>query len=196
MQVIPYQQFSVQDLTKLPPHITFSQYRALVSTIQQADISIKKKAMYLLLIQLSWETGGRVGDIVRIIVQNFNFDDNILRLSIKKRRGFIIEIPLTNDLVFNVRNYIALAGVKDVLFPITRQRAWQVIREYGDKAGIKDLHPHKFRHGLAIHLMNQGVAIPVISARLGHTNIMTTMRNYMKITPEIQRQSLEHVEWK
>ena len=44
------------------------------------------------------------------------------------------------------------------------------------------------RHGLAIHLLNQNVPIPIISDRLGHSSVLTTMRYYLVITPEMQRQ--------
>ena len=48
--------------------------------------------------------------------------------------------------------------------------------------------PHMFRHGLSIHLLESNVPIPIISARLGHSNILTTPRYYLVITPEVQRQ--------
>jgi len=56
------------------------------------------------------------------------------------------------------------------------------------------LHPHKFRHGLAIHMLNSGVPIPVISARLGHSTTAITQQMYLKITPELQREFMKRVE--
>jgi integrase/recombinase XerD len=50
-----------------------------------------------------------------------------------------------------------------------------------------------FRHGLAIHLLQNGVPIPVIAARLGHASIKTTMETYLVITPELQRKFVENV---
>ncbi len=61
------------------------------------------------------------------------------------------------------------------------------MREYGRDIDM-DVHPHMFRQGLAIHLLNQNVPIPIISARLGHSSVLTTMRYYLVITPEVQRQ--------
>ncbi|MDI6709065.1 MAG: tyrosine-type recombinase/integrase [Candidatus Thermoplasmatota archaeon] len=82
---------------------------------------------------------------------------------------------------------------KDKLLGFTRQHAWKIVKRYAALAGIQDVHPHKFRHGLAIYLLQQGVPIPVISARLGHSNVYITMQLYMKVTPEIQRHFLERV---
>jgi integrase/recombinase XerD len=79
---------------------------------------------------------------------------------------------------------------------MTRQRAWQIIKAYGKMAAIENLHPHKFRHGIAIYLMEKGVPMPIISNRLGHSNPITTMRFYQRITPEIQRKMLEGIKWR
>ena len=50
-----------------------------------------------------------------------------------------------------------------------------------------------FRHGLAIYLLENNVPIPIISARLGHSSVLTTMRYYLVITPEVQRQFMQVV---
>ena len=65
-----------------------------------------------------------------------------------------------------------------------------------EETGLRDIHPHKFRHGLAIHLLQQGVPIPVISARLGHASVYVTMSMYMKVTPEIQAEMVKNVTWR
>jgi integrase/recombinase XerD len=59
--------------------------------------------------------------------------------------------------------------------------------------GIDRLHPHMFRHGLAIHLLQNGVPIPVIAARVGHASIKTTIETYLLITPELQRKFVGNV---
>jgi len=72
------------------------------------------------------------------------------------------------------------------------QTAWKKIKRYGNKIGIK-LHPHMFRHGLAIYLLMKGVPIQIIARRLGHRNAMTTLHYYVVITPEIEREALKGI---
>ncbi len=61
------------------------------------------------------------------------------------------------------------------IFPMTRQRAWEIIRATARRAGIdKDVSPHWFRHAHATHAMNHGAPIHVVQHSLGHASIDTT----------------------
>jgi integrase len=46
---------------------------------------------------------------------------------------------------------------------------------------------------LEIHLVQNGMPIPVIAAQLAHASIKTTMETYLVITPELQRKFVENV---
>lgn len=49
------------------------------------------------------------------------------------------------------------------------------LHEYGALAGIpKRVHPHGWRHTLAVDLVREGFSIPHVQAQLGHNNIATT----------------------
>lgn len=51
----------------------------------------------------------------------------------------------------------------------------RVVRECGDRAGVKSLRPHKLRHAFATRMSRDGAPLPVIQWALGHANIATTM---------------------
>ncbi len=75
-------------------------------------------------------------------------------------------------------------------------RIWKTLRAYAGVADLRNTHPHRFRPGLAVHLLQQGVPIQVISARLGHALVYVTMSMYMKVTPDIQAEMVKGVVWR
>jgi integrase/recombinase XerD len=62
-----------------------------------------------------------------------------------------------------------------LVFPFSRQRGWQLVERIGRRAGIKGLHPHKFRRLLATTWVNKGLDVKKLQLLLGHANISTTM---------------------
>ena len=199
MSIVPFGQIKLKDYDKLPPHITYEQYRQMLEVVDEKYGSRKKsdKSEYFrsrdrLLLRLCWETGARIGDIVEMKVGDVDFKEKILRLRVKKRKN-VNHIPLGDDILLEMSNHIRLFGIKERLFDISYVMAWKIITSYGKALGIR-VHPHMFRHGLAIHLLKNNVPIPIISARLGHSSIMTTMNYYLVITPELQRQYLKNLD--
>jgi len=57
---------------------------------------------------------------------------------------------------------------------MTRQGLYLLLKRYGDKIGIKGLHPHAWRHTAAVRLIEEGVDIKEIQVRLGHESVATT----------------------
>ena len=149
----------------------------------------------MLFVDMLWATGARVDDLCHLPVSVIDFGKRQVRIDMKKSKRPTI-VTLDADLLLDVKSFISDFEVEDELFGFSRGRAWKIIKEYAEIAGIESLHPHKFRHGLAIHLLQQGVPIPVISARLGHASVYVTMQMYMKVTPEIQAEIVKNVEWR
>ena len=187
---------------ELPPHISFAEYQRLRTGITENWLKREKKPKSefyrrrdLLFVDLLWATGCRVDDLCRLLVSAFDFPRRHLRIDMKKVKRPAV-VALDADLLLDVSRFCSDFKVEGVLFGFSRIRAYKMIREYAESVGLKDVHPHKFRHGLAIHLLQQGVPIPVISARLGHASVYVTMSMYMKVTPEIQAEMVKHVEWR
>ncbi|MDG6912445.1 MAG: site-specific integrase [Nitrososphaerota archaeon] len=197
--LVPYGQTSLRlkEYDQLPPHITRRDYLDFLDAVDRRYAHPSKRAEKAqwfhdrdrLLLRLMWETGGRVGDILSAKPSDFDFKAKVLNLSVKKRRN-VNTIPLDDNLLLEVSNFLRNyppADYQRPLLDISKVAAWKIIKKYGEMTGIQ-VHPHMFRHGLAIHLLESNVPIPIISARLGHSNILTTLRYYLVITPEVQRQ--------
>lgn len=58
---------------------------------------------------------------------------------------------------------------------------YQMLRRRCREAGLRTLNPHSFRHGLAMHLLNNaGADVSLVQKILGHSQIATTMRHYAR----------------
>jgi integrase/recombinase XerD len=187
---------------ELPKHITFEQYKRLRNeVIDQYYDDVKmpnRRDRFLrirdkLLMDFIFATGGRIGDVVRIEKPDIDFQAKVLTLNVKKSKKQI-KINIDDALMYDISNYFVGFDVKRP-FDIGAAAAWHVTKKFGRKMGI-DLHPHMFRHGLALHLLAQGVPIPIISYRLGHSSPKITMEKYMIVTPNIEKQLLQGVEWR
>jgi integrase/recombinase XerD len=95
-----------------------------------------------------------------------------------------------------------LKNGKRLIFGINRHRAWQIIRECAEKAGLPKLinpetgkyhnvSPHRLRDSFAVHavkLDDLGDGLRLLQEHLGHQSFNTTAK-YRKIAGE------EHREW-
>jgi integrase/recombinase XerD len=198
MQQITHFNNHLRTTDDLPSHITYQQYLQLL-TLPSKKYKVahlrNKRDYYMirrdqLLLQFMWETGGRIGDIVKVTKKDIDFENKQLHFKIKKTRR-LIKITMTQELLYELSLFYNEFNEREP-FNMTRQNAWDRIRKYGIMLGIK-LHPHMFRHGLALYLLSQDVNLQIIAYRLGHRDPRTTAQFYLKITPEIERKVLEGV---
>ena len=191
----------IKDEHDLPPHITYNEYQSLLNTIENEEYRHylnKKLVPFLkardkLLVMMMWELGGRISDIINIKSTDVDFSKKEIVLTVKKRHGYINRIPVSDALLLEISNFMREFNAgPGKFFNFTRQRAWEIVNNYGNKIGL-NLHPHMFRHGLAIYLLQHGVSDKIIARRLGHSNAMTTIKYYMVITPEVERDALKGI---
>ena len=118
-------------------------------------------------------------------------------------------LPVDNETLALLREYINRGGSvpkrgKRLLFSLSRHRAWQIIRNCAEKAGLPRLvnvetgkehnvSPHKLRDAFAVHavkLNDSGDGLRLLQEHLGHHNITTTMK-YRKVSGEEQKEWYE-----
>ena len=116
-------------------------------------------------------------------------------------------LPIESDTLKLLNKYVRRGGPivrdgKKLIFGINRHRAWQIVKECAEKAGlpklvnpetgkIHNISPHRLRDAFAVHavkLDDSGDGLRLLQEHLGHRSFNTTAR-YRKISGR------EHQEW-
>ncbi len=111
-------------------------------------------------------------------------------------------LPLDSDTLEMLKDYIKRGGPvkqkgKRLLFGINRHRAWQIVNECGERAGLPKLvnpetgrvhnvSPHRLRDAFAVHAMKLDDSVDglrLLQEHLGHVSFNTTAK-YRKVAGE------------
>lgn len=151
------------------------------------DINTEEGFRDRTMLEVLYATGMRVSELINLQLSSVNLSMKYVIAFGKGAKERII--PLGHYAVNYVEKYLNVVRPKlmkenvkdDRMFltvrgrAMTRQRFWQIIKEYGEKAGIKKaLTPHILRHSFATHLLNNGADLRTVQELLGHADISTT----------------------
>lgn len=138
------------------------------------------------MLELLYASGLRVSELCGVRVSELDQNMGVLRVTGKGNKQRIV--PVGKSALQAVDRYLAegrprlLKGrASPFLFvtnrggAMTRQAFWQLLGQYGKKAGIfHDLTPHVLRHTFATHLLEGGADLRSLQSMLGHSDISTT----------------------
>jgi integrase/recombinase XerD len=89
-------------------------------------------------------------------------------------------VPLPEKLSYHLGDFGQRRGLRpeERFFPITRVRAWQMVRECAVKTGLdyKRVYPHLFRHGGAVNRLMKTGNLKSLQLLLGHSDQKMTLR--------------------
>jgi integrase/recombinase XerD len=163
--------------------------RLLLQPDLTSDAGVRDRTM----LEVLYATGLRVSELIGLKIRDLDLDNGIINClgkGSKERR-----VPLGRSAVAHLQHYwkfrLHLSGEKstDLLFiepggrPMTRQRFWKLIKEYGAAAGISYITPHILRHSFATALLSNGADLRSVQLLLGHSDIGTT-QVYTHITDD------------
>lgn len=136
----------------------------------------------LVIVDLLYSTGMRVGELVTRDIKDVNFREREIMVKGKGGKERIC--------YFNARSKLELLEYLDcrddrdpallvkTKFPHERmsiQSVEKVLKNIGEKSGVQDVHPHRFRRTLATNLLNKGMTLEQVQNILGHSKIETTL---------------------
>jgi len=169
--------------TRLPDIFSIPQLDKLLSIPDiNTALGIRDKTM----LELCYACGLRVSELLSLKLENIDLNLGFIRLTGKGGAERVVpagEIALSwlkeyfeksRPLLLNGKiNYFIFLNKNGK--NLTRQRFWQIIRDYAIKAGFSGhFSPHTIRHSFATHLLEGGADLRSVQLLLGHKDINTT----------------------
>lgn len=152
----------------------------------------------------------RFGEFLALTPKDFDFEKNTLDITkslqrIKKQD--VVTPPKTPksirniiipDFVMNeVKAYMSkLYDLKDTdrVLPFTKSYINNAMERACKKSGVKKIRIHDIRHSHASYLINLGCAPLLISERLGHKNVQTTLSTYSHLYPNKHQEVVDMIQ--
>lgn len=152
----------------------------------------------LLLLEMLYDTGCRVSELVHIKLKDVNKTEKNIRVKGKGNKERIVyfgEYTLDTLNLYLLDREELLNGKKsEYLFvakessSLTTRRIAQIINQVIEEVEIKNkITPHTFRHTFATHLLNHDADLRSVQELLGHSSLSTT-QVYTHISNERLRQ--------
>ena len=140
----------------------------------------------LAIVDLLYSTGIRVGELVRLNIEDVSFEERecvVFGKGDKERKVYFdakAKLHLMEYIQERDDNNPALFVSLDA--PHTRLKISGVeirIRQLGRNISVEKIHPHKFRRTMATRAIDKGMPIEQVQKILGHSQIDTTMQYAM-----------------
>ena len=182
----------------LPNILTEEEVLKLLDIELITPFDYRNKAM----LELMYATGLRVSELVKVKLQDIDFNDDIIRTFGKGSKERIIPIgeyakEYLKKYIELYRPLLLIKGNSDYVFinnhgsNMTRQGFFKIIKKIAKEKDIKsEISPHTLRHSFASHLLKYGADLRTIQELLGHSDISTT-QIYTHISHEELKKNYE-----
>lgn len=162
--------------------------------------------MYYALFMTLYYSGMRKGELLALTWADIDFLNNTINID-KTEYKRVIQTPKTESSIRKIYMPKHVMRLLDALK--TKRKAKQNYAVFGEfttsvsetgltkrydryvkKSGVKRIRLHDFRHSHASYLINKGIIISVVAARLGHGNVATTLNIYSHLFPSTEKEAV------
>jgi integrase/recombinase XerD len=190
---------------KAPPHIyaeivpfTHDEIRLLLKTLERTSPSVGKRESFTMarptasrdraIILTLLDTGIRASELSRLKMTDIDLTTGVLQVkpfqSGKKSKPRTIPIgTIARKALWRYyanREKCEYAFCTDELRPIDRTVLLHLLGRLGERAGVVDVHPHRFRHTFAITFLRNGGDVFTLQRLLGHASL-EMVRHYLAL---------------
>lgn len=151
------------------------------------------------IIEVLASTGVRVSELEHMNVDDVDFDR--LTVHVRNGKGGKDRTTYINDVAkMHIQMYLAMRNEdgEALIYNEKHQRLQDggvrdILKRIGKRAGVTNVHPHRFRRTLATNLAARGMALQEIQRILGHSDINTTMRYVCINDRNVQASYQQHI---
>ena len=148
-----------------------------IDLIRSACKNPKERAI----VEVLLSTGLRVSELVALNISDIDFSDGTVR--VRHGKGDKERIThITDVAVCHLKEYLAKRkNLAECVFlskkreRMTDEGIRYLLHTIGKRAGVDNVHPHRFRRTFASGLAARGMDVQAVQKLLGHVNINTTM---------------------
>lgn len=141
--------------------------------------AVEKSELERVVFAVFKNTGLRCSDVASLRWSSVDWQTKTLRV-LTAKRGKRVEVPMSKEFV-RIMDGFRIPG-EDAVFPgMAPSRLYRMVREWGDKAGVENSHPHRFRHSFVCRLLAAGASLFDVAKLIGDTH-QTTDAHYGKWT--------------
>ena len=170
-------------ISRRPETLNELQVEQLIENIDtNVSLGLRDRAI----VELLYASGLRISELANARLENFNFEERILRVLGKGNKTRLV--PVGRKACEALAAYLSVERPKLVkrrsgseIFlsergtKLTTARIWQIVKKISRHSGLeKNIYPHLLRHSFATHLLGNGADLRIIQEMLGHADISTT----------------------
>ena len=166
----------------LPNFMKYSEFEQMINSCDDSALGIRNRC----LLELLLATGARIGEIIKIEIDDINFSNNEIKVLGKGNKERIVYFnehtnEALKEYINGPREELLNGNSSKRLFinHIGGELTTRGVRDIIDKIILKSsintkVTPHTFRHTFATMLLNEGCDLKSVQELLGHANLSTT----------------------
>ncbi len=177
----------------IAPYVTVEECSALLAGIAAADWTDARDRLLVLLLFFS---GLRCGELVALNVDDIDRQAGTVR--VRHGKGMkarvvpvsgavpraLAEYVFSRPVYGGPELFLSNDGYGGIRGPLTTEGVRQMLIRRCKRAGVRYMHPHLWRHGCAMWMLNNGVGLSGVSALLGHSSTVVTETVYARWQPD------------
>jgi len=187
---------------RLPQSITFDEFQKLYRSAHSESES--RSGRNHMVLWLLYGLGCRVSELITLNLEDYSPTEGLYKIHGKSGKQRLVPIP--EILLSKIVDY--LENVRPILTKNTSERSflindrghrpsrvdiWRWLARWSKNAGFDEpVNPHRFRHGFATSLLENGADLRSIQLLLGHASIQTTQIYTHLVSSHLVREVDEH----